>query len=405
MLSNIKLEEAQDILLSLSTPLPDETLPLLQTLGRVTSRELFADHDLPPCPQAVVDGYAINVDPINTHKSYVVTERLRPGEKSSYPLGPGQAAGVVTGSPLPDGTAAVVPQETSRLEGKHVAFTGKILPGENIKQQGEDFRTGDLLVSRGTCLDPGVIGVLAAYGKSKVAVIQRPRVAVLSLGQGIVPYHTMPKSGQLRDSNGPLLAALVMRDGGHVTSVEATGDESASSLKDHLENLLHQADLVITTGGAASGVYDQAIYMLRHIGARLLFWGVRIKPGSHSGAAICNTKFIIALSGNPAACAVGYHLLAGPVLRALQALNPYPQHLSASCTNSFPKKVGSRRFLQGYAECNDEGWRVTILPGQKSSMLRALIKSNALIDLPSGRPPVEKGQDLPVILLYPSHPG
>ena len=399
MLFNVKLEEAQDILLSLSTPLPEETVPLLQALGRVAARDMFADQDLPPCPQAVVDGYAVCADENNAQNSYVITERLRPGAIASSPLSLGQAAGVATGSHLPAGTIAVIPHEIARLEGKHVICTEEILPGDNIRLPGEDFHSGDLLVSRGSRLSPGSIGVLAAYGKNKIPVFRRPRVAMLSLGGGIVSAHINPKPGQLRDSNGPLLAALTLRDGGQVTNVEVTGAESASSLKEHLEDLLQRADLVITTGGAASGVYDQAIYMLRHIGARLLFWGVKIKPGSHSGAAIGNNKIIIALSGNPVACAAGYHLLAGPVLRVLQGIEPYPQLLSATCTNSYAKEGGPRRFLQGYAICDHKGWSVTILPGQKSSMLQALTKSNALIDLPAGCPPVEKGQKAPIILI------
>ena len=399
MLSNIKLEEAQEILLSLAAPLPEETLPLLQTPGRVIARDLYADHDLPPCPQAVVDGYAINTEPANAPQSYDLIEILRPGKKPDFPLHPGQAASVLTGSPLPSGTLAVVPQEITRLESNRVLISEKILPGENIKPQGEDFKAGDLLVAQGTRLEPGALGVLAAYGINKVPVIKKPRVAVLSLGQNIVPYDRVPEPGQMRDSNGPLLAAFVMRDGGQVTGLTVTGAEDASNLRVHLEKLLQQADLVITTGGAATGAYDKAVYMLKHIGARLLFWGVKIKPGAHSGAAICNTKFIIALSGNPAACAVGYHLLAAPVLRALQGLNPHYRRLPASCSNSFPKKAATRRFLHGYAESSDGKWQVTILPGQKSSMLRALLRSNALIDLPPGHPPVEKGQSLSIILL------
>lgn len=222
---------------------------------------------------------------------------------------------------------------------------------------------------------------------------------MLSLGGGVVSYHNTPKPGQVRDSNGPLIAAQALQDGAQVTNVEVTGDESAACLKEHLENLLQQADLVITTGGAASGAYDQATYTFKNIGAHLLFWGIKIKPGSHSGLAIVNNKMIIALSGNPAACAAGYHLLAGPVLRALQELTPIPEVLSAICTNSYNKEGGPHRFVQGYAVCDDKGWRVTILPGQKSSMLQALTKSNALIDLPAGSPPVQAGQKVSIILL------
>ena len=400
MLRNVKLEEAQDILLSLTTSLPGETVPLLQALGRVAARDVYADQSLPPCPQAVVDGYAVCTGANRAGAGYVVKERLSPGKTANSPLHSGQAAYVATGCDLPTGTTAVAPHEIARLSGERVVFTEEILPGDNIRQPGEDFQSGSLLVSRGIRLNPGIISVLAAFGKNNVTVFRRPKVAVLSLGGGVVSYHNIPEPGQLRDSNGPLIAALALRDGGQVTNVEVAGGESAAGLKDHLENLMQQADLVITTGGAAAGAYDQATYMLKNIGAHLLFWQIKIKPGSHSGAAIVNNKIIIALSGNPAACAAGYHLLAGPALRALQEQPPYPKVLSATCTNSFNKEGGPRRFLQGYAACDDKGWNVTILPGQKSSMLQSLIRANALIDLPAGSPPVEKDQKVSIILLY-----
>lgn len=399
MLKNVRLEEAQDILLSLVTPLPGETVSLLQALGRVAARDIYADQNLPSCPQAVLDGYAVCTGDNNESLGYAIIERLSPGKTAISPLGPGHAAYVATGCELPAGATTVVPYEAARLAGERVFFTKKILPGENIRQPGEDFQAGDLLVSRGMRLSPGAISVLAAFGKSKVTVFRRPRVAVLSLGGGIVPFHHIPQRGQIRDSNGPLIASLALQDGGQVTSLEVSGDESPACLKEHLANLLQQADLIITTGGAASGAHDQAAYTFKNIGAHLLFWEIKIKPGSHSGAAIINNKIIIALSGNPAACAAGYHLLAGPVLRAMQELTPFPKVLSATCTSSFNKKGGPRRFLQGYAVCDDSGWKVTILPGQKPSMLQALIKSNALIDLPAGSPPVEAGQTVKMILL------
>lgn len=401
MLKNVKLEEAQDILLSLATLLPGETVPLLQALGRVTARDLYAGQNLPGCPQAVVDGYALGAGADSAGTGYLVKEHLSPGKTATSPLGSGQAAYVATGCELPAGTIAVIPYEIARLEGDRVFFTEEILPGENIRQPGEDFQAGALLVSRGMRLTPGIISVLAAFGKNNVTVFRRPKVAVLSLGGGIVSYHQAPNPGQIRDSNGPLIAALALRDGAQVTNVEVTGDESPICLKDHLANLLQQADLLITTGGAAAGVHDQATYTFKNIGAHVLFWGVKIKPGSHSGVAVVNNKMIIALSGNPAACATGYHLLAGPVLRAMQELAPYPMAITATCTSAFNKEGGPRRFVQGYAVCDDKGWSVSILPGQKSSMLQALTKSNALIDLPAGSPPVEAGQKVNMILLNP----
>lgn len=400
MLENVKLEEAQDLILSLITPLPAESLPLLRALGRVVYKDIHASYDLPAYAQSAVDGYAVSESEKSMRYSYVVKERLKPGEMPSSSLKPGQAAGVVTGGPVPGGTVSVIPYEVARLKDDHLIFTEDIVPGENIKPQGEDFRAGDLLVRRGTALSPGMAGALAAFGRSEVAVYRRPRVAILGLGREIVPCQALPLPGQIRDSNGPLLAGLVLRDGGQVTGIELAGGGSLFEIKNQLEKMLRQADIVLTTGGTASGVSDQALYVVRQTGAKLLFWGVKIKPGSHSGAAVYDNKLIISLSGNPAACAAGYHLLAAPVLRFLQGLNPYPERLTAVCANAYLKKGGPRRFLQGCLEFEQKGLRVTILQGQKSSMLRGLLNNgNVLIDLPAGHPPVDEGAEVSVILL------
>ena len=160
-----------------------------------------------------------------------------------------------------------------------------------------------------------------------------------------------------------------------------------------------QSDLVLTVGGVASGPDDYALALLKASDARVLFWGVESKPGHHSGAAVCEDRPVIALSGNPAACAVAYQLLAAPVVRALQGLPPCPGAIPAICTNFFPKGGGPRRFLRGYAACGAKGWEVTLLPGQKSSMLRSLINWNALVDLPAGHPPLQAGSPVSVLPL------
>lgn len=400
MFENVKLEEAQDLILSLVTPLPAENVPLLDALGRVIYRDIHALNDLPPCAQSAVDGYAVSEGKKSRHYSYIVKEVLKPGEMPGSPLIPGQAAGVVTGGPVPGGTISVIPYEITRLEGEHLTFTADIVPGENIKPQGEDFRAGDLLARRGTVLSPGLAGGLAAFGRSEVSVFRRPRVAVLGLGQEIVPCRALPLPGQIRDSNGPLLAGLAQQHGAQVTGVELAGGGSLSQIKDQLEKILRQSDIVLTTGGTASGASDQALGAVRQTGAKLLFWGVQIKPGSHSGAAVCDNKLIISLSGNPAACAAGYHLLAAPVLRLLQELDPWPRRFTAVCASPYKKRGGPRRFVQANLEIDQNGLKVTILPGQKSSMLRGLLNNgNVLIDLPAGHPPLEEGAEVSVILL------
>ncbi|MFA7466818.1 MAG: molybdopterin molybdotransferase MoeA [Desulfotomaculaceae bacterium] len=396
MLKKVELEKAQDIILNHVTVLPGESLPLLQALGRIVCEDIIAEHDLPPYAQAAMDGYAVP----EGGGPYQVIERLLPGEMPTASLSSGQTVGVVTGGPLPDGVVAVVPQEATELRGEYITFNKAIVPGSNIKPSGENFRKGDLLVRQGACLSPGMAGVLAAYGRNEVTVYRKPRVAILSLGPDIVSCRETPMPGQTRDSNGLHLAALVMQEQGQVISVEVAGTDNANQMGKRFQELLHCSDILITIGGAAYGVSDQAFPLIKQSRAELLFWEIKIKPGSHSGAASFGEKLVISLSGNPAACAVGYHLLVAPVLRAMQNLKPYQTRLSAVSDNVFLKKGGSRRFLLASVACEHLGWRVKILPGQKSSMTKAFLREcNALIDLPEGHPPVKKGEELSVIIL------
>lgn len=379
--------------------LPGRSIHLEKAPGRVCYQDIYALHDLPSFLQSAVDGYAVSIDNGANHKQYLLKESLRPGDYSGFSLEPGQAAGVVTGGPVPPGTQAVIAQEFTELKGGYVTCLSRVNPGDNLKKPGEDLLYGEIIAKRGTFLSPGLIGALAAYGIRQIKVFKRPKVAVLSMGREIVPYHEAPAPGQTRDSNSLFLDALVQQDGAKVTGVETVGDMEPVQIKYRLEKLLEQVDVVLTTGGAASGVCDQALNSIRLTGARPLFWGVKVKPGNHSGAAVLHSKLIISLSGNPAACAVGYHLLATPVLRALQGLNPGLVHVRAVCKNTLLKKGSPRRFIRGHAFWHQNKWQVSFLPEQKSSMLRSLINYNALIDLPAGSPPVQEGQEVSIILL------
>ncbi len=401
MLENIELEKAQDIILNHARVLPAESLPLLQALGCVVAEDIAAERDMPPCAQAAMDGYAVAE---GGNGVYQVIERLRPGEMSTVSLSADQAAGVVTGGPLPGGVVAVLPEEAVELKGEFITYSKSIEPGSNIKPPGENFLKGDLLVRKGTCLSAGIASVLASYGIGEVIVYKKPRVAILSLGADIVTCQEVPTPGQMRDSNGVLLAGLVMQEQGEVIDVRVAGVDNIGQIEESFEKLLERADILITIGGAAYGVCDQAFPLIEQSGADILFWGVQIKPGSHSGAAAFGEKLVISLPGSPLACAVSFHLLAVPALRAMQSLAPHQTRLSAVCTNDFGKKGGPRRFVLANAACAHAGWNAKILPGQKSSMTRAFVSDwNAIIDLPAGHPPVEKGDAVSVILLKPAY--
>lgn len=402
---DVGLNEAQDALLGLIIPLNCELVALDQAFGRVLGLDLVASQSLPPCTQSALDGYAIHGEDLRPGREapagpgLIVRQVLKAGEEPGAPLAPGETVRVVTGGSVPASASAVIAEELVRLQGGRVFLGQELAPGSNLKLAGEDFQNGEVIARPGTRLTPGLIGVLAAMGQSPVMVYRRPRVAIVSFGRELTPARDTLAPGQTRDCNGPILAALVARDGGEVTGVEILGDGDREEDRGRLAGLLSQSDLLLTIGGTAQESGDRALPILRQLGTGVLFWGVCIKPGSHSGAGMCDGKPVVALSGNPAACSIGYEVLAAPVLRVLQGLSASPRRLTAVCANSFSGRGGPRRFLRGYTICDQDGWRVLVLPGQKSSMLRSLIDCNALIDLPAGHPPLEAGSEVSLILL------
>ena len=395
---DIELNDAQARLIQAINPLEGERVPVLSAQGRVVAEIVTARHDLPSCRQSAVDGFAVSDDKLAGVKFRLLEENVSP----DLLLGKGEACPVVTGGVVRGNARTVIPFEFAEVVNGYVTFSREVESGKNMKSAGEDLRGGDVLARPGDRMDSGLISVLAAFGYEQVLVHRLPRVGILSLYQGIIPWQNDPLPHQVRDSNSPLLISLVDGDGGIVVAMEMAG-EDRSMLKQRVLEMLGKIDVLIITGGTHAGEYDEARQLLEEIGAEMLFWGVKIRPGSHPGAALWNSRMIICLSGNPGACMVGYHMLAAPVIRCLQGISPFVPRIKAVCTNSFDKAGGPRRFLRAHATIHENTWKVEVLPGQKSSMLRSYINCNALIDLPAGHPPLEAGSEVSVILLNLAH--
>ncbi|MDD4802902.1 MAG: molybdopterin molybdotransferase MoeA [Syntrophomonas sp.] len=378
--------------------LKTEMVSILEAVGRVSAEDLYADCDLPPRQQSAVDGYAVAAENPMEKGKYYIAGHLSLGDIHLVSLEPGQAMGVKTGGDLPPESRAVVPRERVDVKDNYLRPLEAIKDGNNIKQAGEDYVRGNLLLSRGSVVTAGDVALLAAYGRSNISVYRKPRIAVLCLSKNVVSWRTQPEPGQTRDSNGPLLSALILKNGGLTVAIKNinNGDTSISTAA---EELIEQADILILIGGTYSDNTNEARLLMENLGAEFIYWGVPIQPGSHTGASLLKSRLLFSLSGNPAACAVGYQLFVNPVLLAMQGLTPFRKRMQAICINSYAKKSVSRRFVRGYASCNNGDWQVTVLPGQKPSMIRSLVNCNALIDMPPGSPPIEVGQEVSIILL------
>ncbi len=401
MEKNLGLEQAQSMLNKSIMALNTEWVSLWDARGRVLAASILAPDALPSKAQSAVDGYALGTAEAPVDSSFEIRGELKQDEVAEYALLPGEAVLVLTGGVVPAGTGAVVPHERTDVVDDRLLVREKIKPGNNIKQAGEDFRQGELLAASDARIGPGLIALLAAYGFKQIEVYRKPTAAVVSLGANIVAHETQPAPGQVRDSNGPMLAAMICQAGGEVLTVEVAANAEKKALISHLKVLLDQSDLLILTGGSYAPENCEALKLMEEMGADILYWDVAVQPGSHQGTGRLDKKLVLSLSGNPAACAVGFHLFAAPVIRMLQGLPELPGAVTARCSNGFPKAAATRRLVRGYLSVTEEGWVVEVLPGQKPSMFRSLINYNALIDLPAGSLPVKSGEEVAVRLIAP----
>ncbi len=395
----ISLEEAQQKLTNSIRPLPAETVPIFEAVGRISSAEILADNDLPSELRSAVDGYAVKPDSSGNYDHLLVVTQLKMGEVPSSPLLPGQAVGVLTGGLIPDEAVSIIPHEKVLIEDNYLKPLESVKPENNFKKPGEDFRKGEPILAKSARITPGLVALLAAFGHGQVQVYSRPRVSILSLGTNIIPCSNIASKGDIRDTNGPMLASLAKLDGAEINAVELSGARSKKQLKMQILQLLEQSDILVTTGGTYTDGVNEIHVLLDDIGALPLFREIPVQPGSHNGAAVLDSRIIISLSGNPASCAVGYNLFVAPAIRALQGINPLFPRITAVCTGSYAKKTGSRRFVRAQATPREDGWTVSIQPGQKPSMIRSLLDCNALIDLSPGHPAFEAGSTVSLILL------
>lgn len=404
MRTNIAIEETWEILQNVTVSLQPEDVPLMDSLNRIAASAVVAPGDLPSCAQAAVDGFAIHNSDLKGSCELLVEGEIGSGEVPAHPLSPGKTLKVVTGGVLPEGSAAVIPLEAAIFRGNHLVIKKEMDPFTNVKIQGEDFKKGEIILQRNSRITSGVLGVLAAFGQEKVMVNRRPSVAIICLGPDIIPHSFSPVAGLVRDSNGPILESLVLQNGGKIVGLQymkeaSTRDSFISAIKE----MFDKADLVITTGGTALGeVEHQALPLLSEAGVKILFWGIQAKPGSHTGGGLWGSKPVLALSGNPSACTVGYHLLVSPVLRKMQGLPFAPEITTAVCVDKYHKNGGIRRFLRGRMFIEKGVGKVEILPGQKSTMLKSLLSYNSLIDLRPGHPMVEEDSMVSVIPVHSS---
>ena len=308
-------DEARAIIFANLKRMPIEPVPLTEAAWRVLGEDLVATEDHPPFAASTMDGYAVVAEDPSPWREIVGHQTA--GHVAPIEVHIGTAAWVTTGAPLPPGADAVVPVESTELAEDHVIISYEGLhPGDFVRPVGVDISRGSVVLDRGVTIGPAEIGLLAGLGVDPVRVARRPRVGILSTGNELVDPWESLGPGQIRDSNRFSLAAAVAEAGGEVVW-SGRGADDMDALRESLEHLIAECDVVLTSGGVSMGDLDLIKPLLLEL-ADVKFRRVFMKPGKPLTFATAGDTILVGFPGNPVSAIVGFEVFLRPALRWMQ---------------------------------------------------------------------------------------
>ncbi|WP_165224990.1 molybdopterin molybdotransferase MoeA [Aquisphaera insulae] len=320
----LTVDEAMALVLKRASPLPSTGLALMDAARLVLAEDVAADADQPPFDKSLMDGYAIRAaDMPGSASRFRLAETIHAGESSARTLGPGEAAAIMTGAPMPAGADAVVIVEHAEESDGEVTLhpPAAVKVGQHILPQGRVYRRGDELLKAGNELTPARIGLLAAVGYATVRVIPRPELTIVPTGDELVEPGEIPAPGQIRNSNAAMLAALAI-DRGLAPRIRPIAPDEPKALAAALATGL-ESDVLLVTGGVSAGRRDLVPGVLESLGVRQVFHRVRMKPGKPLWFGVGPTRgsrpgtLVFGLPGNPLSGLLGFVLFVAPALERL----------------------------------------------------------------------------------------
>ncbi|HEY2785513.1 MAG TPA: gephyrin-like molybdotransferase Glp [Fimbriiglobus sp.] len=393
----LEVRAALDIVLRHVKPLPAVTAR--PVLGDVLAENVAADRDSPPFTKSAMDGYAVRAaDCQNSAAILHIIDEVAAGDTPGKSVGPGECVRIFTGAPIPDGADAVVMVEKTETidHGRVRVDEAGVHAGVNVIPRGIEMQAGEVVLPAGTVLTPAAIGLLAGIGRASVATVPAPKVNILATGNELVDVTEVPGPGQIRNSNGPMIAALATRAGAVATHLGIVKDDPRE-LTARIRAGLEGAAGLILAGGVSAGAADLVPGVLAELGVTTHFHRVRLKPGKPLLFGTIGDKFVFGLPGNPVSAFVCFALFVCPAIRALAGhadpgphLQPLPLAGPLATTNDRPTYYPAKLFAEG---------KVTPLPWFGSADLRAMLAADALLALPAGSVSLPAGHVMDVLVL------
>jgi len=365
-------------------------------LGRVLATDIIADRNYPPFDRSIRDGFALRSgDAAEPGARLRLIGESRAGFAFNGTVNAGECVRILTGAPLPRGANAVMMHEYTRSEGDFVVFEQAARAGQHLVLAGAEARVGEVLVARGARLSYAELAVAAEVGQARIEVNRRPRVAILSTGDELVPLGEKPGPFQIRNSNNVSLAAQVTLAGGEPVLAGSALDDVAE-LRARIERGL-EADMLILSGGVSVGKYDLVEQVLKDLGAEIFFESVAIRPGKPAVFGWCRGKPVFGLPGNPVSTMVTFELFVAPAVGMLCGHPPLPLPLfKAMLAHAVNEKGSVAHFLPARVSWPGQefglGPKVELVLWEGSGDIGAVVRGNCFLVVYPTRPGLEAGE-------------
>lgn len=390
------LVDAQRDVLETMRPLETAATPLSGCRGLALAEGVSAPHPVPPFANSGMDGYAVrSVDVAAPPVELRVIEDVPAGSVPRRAVEPGTAIKIMTGAPIPEGADAIVIVEDSEAvtDGK-VRLLSSASAGQHVRRAGGDVEQGALVLEAGTRLTATHLGVLASVGVAEPVVVRRPKVAVLSTGDELIPAEAAGlRPGAIYDSNRPMLTAALSDLGAQVIDLGIVGDD-ARLLRSALGEAAADADVVITSGGVSMGEYDLVKQVLSDLG-HIDFWRVAMQPGKPFAFGFLGKTPLFGLPGNPVSVMVAFEQFVRPaLLRRMGASKLFRRRSRGTLAEALSTNPDKTVFVRVTVAEDADGSLVRRSGGQGSNIIGALAAADAFAVVPAGTADLASGDSV-----------
>lgn len=400
-MSDLSVAAAQRCVIETMKQLGTETVHLTQALGRVLAEEVMANRDQPPYDVSAMDGFALRSADVE-HAPVVleVIEDIKAGDMPQKTVQAGQCARIMTGAPVPPGADAVIRvEDTEAVSDTQVRIKVAVKPRNDIRDRGESMRLGEVVLTDGTAITPGVVGMLAMVKCAQVEVYRQPRVAILSTGDELEGLADPFDANKIPDANSYALMAQLQALG-ITPDLLGIARDDPHHLKEMLQRGL-QYDVLLVSGGTSVGVHDYVRPTLEALGVAMKFWRVQMKPGHPMAFGVAPLTWVFGLPGNPVSSMVCFEEFVGPALRCIMGhAQLFRRTMAARLARDVKHRHSRTEFVR--VMLAKEGSELVATPtgDQGSGILRSMAMAEGLMVVPAASKGIAAGKQVTVQLLH-----